>query len=89
MGFLSTVVMAALLAAGMAEADRAWPDQGVPPEGTITREWVWSDGETTTTFTATGPEAQVNALDPRNAPLECEGCLLASSVQYGAADEAQ
>jgi hypothetical protein len=54
----------------------------------ITREWTWSDGASTTTFTAHGPPDQVNSLDPENGIVECPDCELASSVQFGTGDVA-
>ncbi len=57
-----------------------------PPEGErqtfVLEEWTWSTGTTTTTFTAFGPPDQVNQLDPLTHPLGCEGCELASSIQF-------
>lgn len=54
----------------------------------ITREWVWSDGTSITTFTAFGPPEQVNALDPQDGLIDCQDCRLASSVQFGPVDQA-
>jgi hypothetical protein len=54
----------------------------------IIREWSWSDGVSSTTFTAYGPPQQVNGLDPQNGLVQCPGCELASSVQFGPADRA-
>lgn len=54
----------------------------------ITREWSWSDGVSNTTFTASGPPQQVDALDPENGIVQCPDCDLASSVQFGPADQA-
>ena len=52
----------------------------------ILKEWIWSDGTTTTTFTALGPADQVNQLEPQSRPLECDGCELASSVHFEPSD---
>jgi hypothetical protein len=49
----------------------------------ITKEWIWSDGPATVTFTASGAADQVNRLDPATDPLACAECELASSVRFG------
>ena len=83
MRVLYTISAVALLSAEVAAQDSAPKDD----QGFITREWTWAEGTSLTTFTAYGPAEEVNTLDPQDSPLECEGCLLASSVQYGAEDE--
>lgn len=95
MSRLRTTFAAGLLVAGVAGA-ALWADQG--PAGLaqfVTREWSWSSGSAVTSFTAWGPAEEVNALDPREDPLDCEGCFLASSIQFtpedgseGASDDA-
>jgi hypothetical protein len=49
-------------------------------QGFITREWTWSNATTTTTFTASGPSEQVNALDLQDRTPHCPDCELASSI---------
>jgi len=51
-------------------------------EGFVSREWVWSTGTATTTFTAYGPLEQVMQLDPQDRTPFCDGCELASSIQF-------
>ena len=81
----------ALLASGAATAQPSMNlgDGASPCEehGFITREWVWSNGTATTTFSAYGPADEVNQLDPQGLTPFCEDCELASSVQYEPADE--
>jgi hypothetical protein len=82
---LGAIVLMALLAAGATSAHHK-PEHGESGRtdenhGFITREWVWSDATTRTTFTAYGPPGQVNRLDPRDGTPECHNCELASSIE--------
>jgi hypothetical protein len=90
---LAAALGATLLAAG-AEAtlhDLLFGGRGVASGDLtfITREWVWSDGDITTTFTAYGPFEQVNQLDPQGNPLACQECTLVSSTEMQRGDETQ
>jgi hypothetical protein len=88
MSILYTAFVAALVVGGGASAlIDAYTEFGEGP-AFISREWTWSDGTSTTTFTAYGPSEQVNALDPENGLLECPDCQLMSSVQFGPENEA-
>ena len=84
-------LVAAVLTAGAAFADSVTLDIGAGPpadtQGFITREWTWTTGGTVTTFTAYGPSDQVNRLDPRDRTPDCQGCELASSIQFEPEDE--
>ena len=90
---LRVTLVAALLAAGAATAEPLTlhiGDEGsANDQGLITREWVWSTGATTTTFTAHGPSDQVNQIDPQDRTSECEGCELASSTYFEPGDEVE
>ncbi len=81
------VLYATVAALSLAAAAAATPFVG-ERQGFVLKEWIWSTGPTTTTFTASGPADQVNQLDPQTNPLACEGCELASSIQFNPGDEA-
>lgn len=93
MKVLCTILVAASLAAGVvsAQPQAAVDGEAASGEGQtfITREWTWLTGTVRTTFTAHGPSEQVNQLDPQGHPLECQDCMLASSVQFELNDEFQ
>jgi hypothetical protein len=88
----ATLVVAVLTAGAMAaqpltpRPDAVESDEA---QGLVAREWVWRVGETTTTFTASGPSDQVNRLNPQADPLQCQGCALASSTSYEPGDEGE
>jgi hypothetical protein len=90
---LGTLLLAAFVAMGATVAQHvvSFTEAGGsgPGSGYITREWTWSTGMTTTTFTAYGPSDQVNHLDPRDSTPECLGCELASSMSFEAGDEVE
>ena len=90
---LRVTLLTALLAAGAATAQPLTLHvDGADPadeQGLITREWVWSEGTSTTTFTARGPSDQVNQLDPRDRTPECQGCELARSTYFEPVDEVE
>src|SRR5690349_20775041 len=83
---LRATLVIALLAAGAAAAQPLILHLGnVGSElhqGSVTREWIWSTGASTTTFTASGPSEQVNNFDPQGSPLQCPDCELASSTHF-------
>lgn len=81
MNIFDVTFFAALVAAGAGGLLLGAEEAPEASPGSITREWTWSDGATTTNFTAEGPAEQVNGLDPRVSPLDCEGCLLTSSTR--------
>ena len=90
---LSPPFLAALLALGATAAQylplddiRRRTEEGL---GFITREWTWSTGTWTTTFTAYGPAEQVNQLDPQDRTPDCPDCELASSTHFEPDDEAE
>lgn len=86
-----TTVVAALIAGAAAACEQIIPSGDMASRsghGFITREWIWSDGASTTTFTAHGPPEQVNSLDPQNGIVRCPDCTLASSEEFGPEDEA-
>ena len=85
---LQATIMAALLAVSSPLASLGGDGVLQAHPAFITREWTWTDGTTTTTFTAHGPSEQVNSLDPQVSPLDCQDCQLASSVQFAPDDEA-
>ena len=91
MRLLGTTLALALLASGAATAQDAMLASGEPgtseDQGFITREWVWSTESVTTTFTAFGPSLEVMQLDPEDRTPFCDGCELASSVQFEPEDE--
>lgn len=85
--FLTVVVLAAgPVGAQQAVLANSEADP-VGEQGYITREWTWSDGTATTTFTAYGPSAEVMQIDPRAPAPFCNGCELASSVQFEPSDD--
>ena len=93
MRLLCPPFLAALLAVS-ATAAQHLPLDGVgrgseEDQGFITREWTWSTGTTTTTFTATLPSEQVNQLDPQDSTPECPDCELASSTHFEPGDEVE
>ena len=76
----STFVAAVVVTAGAGAL--LGDDRGRDPDQSfVTREWTWSTGGATTTFTAIGPAEQVNAFDPEDSVHDCKGCELASSIQ--------
>ena len=85
------IVLAAFMAAGATAAceKMIYSSDGDSHSGQrfITKEWIWSDGASTTTFTAHGPPEQVNSLDPQNGIIECPDCQLASSQKLSRGDE--
>ena len=93
MNVLCVALAAALLAAGAATAQPQTTSGGDVLKGEaqnfITREWTWFIGTVRTTFTARGPSEQVDHLDPQADPLACQGCELASSIQFELDDEFQ
>lgn len=87
----ATILAAALATGGAAACERPIlvADAGsIDTQGFISKEWIWSDGASTTTFTAFGPPEQVNSLDPENGIVACPDCQLASSMEFGSADVA-
>ncbi len=92
MRVLCAGIVAAFLAAGSGAADQApsSEDFGVceSTQEFIFREWTWSDGTATTTYTAVGPADEIDQLDPQDPTPVCHDCELASSIQFVPADEA-
>ena len=93
MKLLRATLVTALLIAGAAAAQSLTLHIGEggsqEHQGSVTREWIWSNGASTTTFTASGPAEQVNNFDPQGSPLQCQDCELASSTHFVPDDEVE
>ena len=93
MTLLRAILVTGLLAAGAAAAQpltlHIGEERSQEDQGSVTREWIWSTGASTTTFTAFGPSDQVNSFDPQGSPLQCPDCELASSTYFEPGDEAE
>ena len=88
MGIFRTTVVAAFVATAGASVLLAADEHSDADRGFITRDYTWIDGGSITFLTVYGPAEQVNAFDPQDSHLTCEGCELTSSIQFGPKDEA-
>lgn len=88
MGTFRIIVLAAFVVTAGASVLLAADEHIDPDDGFITRNWTWIDESSTTSLTAYGPAEEVNAFDPQDSHLTCEGCELTSSIQLEPKDEA-